>query len=147
MAAQPEPSEAESGIEAQPPPIEPETPRHPGEVLQPAALERLVRITGEDPGLLTALIETFASEVPRLLASARRGLQQRKADEVRRAAHTLKSNGATFGAMNLAELSRALEALARSGTLDGMADLIARIEAEFEAVKIALETLRERGGR
>jgi len=64
---------------------------------------------------------------------------------VRRAAHTLKSNGATFGATGFSELSRQLESLARPGTLEGTADLIARIEAEFERVRIALETVRERG--
>jgi HPt (histidine-containing phosphotransfer) domain-containing protein len=84
-------------------------------------------------------------DVPRLVNGARRGLQQGQADEVRRAAHTLKSNGATFGAMGFSELSRELEALASSGALEGAADLIARIEAEYERVRIALATVRERG--
>jgi PAS domain S-box-containing protein len=144
------PAPLASGTEyggSSPPPIEPEPPRRPvpAAVLQPAALERLLKITGDDPGLLTALIETFLSDVPRLLDGAKRGLQQGQVDEVRRAAHTLKSNGATFGAMTFSELSRALESLARSGTLEGMTDLIAGIEAEYEPVRIALETMRERG--
>jgi len=83
----------------------------------------------------------------RLVDSARRGLQQGQADEVRRAAHTLKSTGATFGATRFSELSRSLESLASSGTLDGAADLIRRVEAEYQAVRIALETVRERGRR
>src|SRR6266536_3095313 len=120
-------------------------PRSAG-VLHPAALERLVQTIGDDdPDLLAALIDTFLRDVPRLVDSARQGLQQGQADEVRRAAHTLKSNGATFGATGFSELSRQLESLARPGTLEGTADLIARIEAEFERVRIALETVRERG--
>ncbi len=34
-----------------------------------------------------------------------------------------------------------------SGTLDEAADLIPRIEAEYQAVRIALETVRERDRR
>jgi HPt (histidine-containing phosphotransfer) domain-containing protein len=85
--------------------------------------------------------------VQRLVDSARRGLQQGQAQEVRRAAHTLKSTGAAFGATRFSELSRSLESLAGSGTLDGAAGLIPRIEAEYQAVRIALETVRERGIR
>jgi signal transduction histidine kinase/CheY-like chemotaxis protein len=118
----------------------------PAGVLQPVALERLMEIIGDDdPTLLAALIDTFLRDAPRLVDDVRRGLQQGRVDEVRRAAHTLKSNGATFGAMSLSELSRALESLARSGTLEGTAELIARLEAEYERVRIALETVRERG--
>jgi HPt (histidine-containing phosphotransfer) domain-containing protein len=83
--------------------------------------------------------------VPRLVDGARRGLQQGQADEVRRAAHTLKSNGAAFGAMRFSELSRELESVARSGTVEGAAELIERVEAEYEGVRIALEAVRERG--
>jgi hypothetical protein len=40
-----------------------------------------------------------------------------------------------------------LESLASSGTLDGAADLLPRIDAEYQSVRIALETVRERGMR
>jgi len=119
-------------------------PRSAG-VLHPPALERLMQTIGDDRGILAALIDTFLDEVPRLVDAARQGLQQGQADEVRRAAHTLKSNGATFGATHLSELSRELEALARSGTLEGTTDLLARIEGEYESVRIALEAVRARG--
>jgi HPt (histidine-containing phosphotransfer) domain-containing protein len=113
-------------------------------VLHPPALERLLEIIGDDPDLLRALIDTFLRDVPRLIDDARRGLQQGQADEVRRAAHTLKSNGATFGATTFSELGRELESLARSGALEGAAELIERLEAEYESVRIALEAVRER---
>jgi HPt (histidine-containing phosphotransfer) domain-containing protein len=112
-------------------------------VLHPPALERLVETIGDDRSLLTALIDTFLHDAPRLVETARRGLEHGQTDEVRRAAHTLKSNGATFGATSLSELSRQLEALARSGILEAADELIARIDAEYERVRIALETVRE----
>jgi CheY-like chemotaxis protein/HPt (histidine-containing phosphotransfer) domain-containing protein len=114
-------------------------------VLDPPALERLVETIGDDRNLLTALIDTFVSDAPRLVEAARRGLEHGQTDEVRRAAHTLKANGATFGATSLSELSRQLEALARSGTLEGADELITQIDAEYQRVRIALETERERG--
>jgi PAS domain S-box-containing protein len=149
--APPAPAPArESGVGAQAPsPAQPEPQGQPlpAGVLHPPALERLLDTIGDDPDLLRALIDTFLGDVPRLIDGARRGLQQGQADEVRRAAHTLKSNGATFGATSLSELSRELEALARSGALEGAADLTARIEAEYERVRIALATVRERGSQ
>jgi CheY-like chemotaxis protein len=140
----------EPGVISRPP--APETPGQQGRasaagVLDSAALERLVKIIGDEPGPLAALIDTFHDDVQRLVDSARRGLQQGQAEEIRRAAHTLKSTGATFGATRFSELSRSLESLASSGTLDGAADLIHRVEAEYQAVRNALETVRERGRR
>jgi CheY-like chemotaxis protein/HPt (histidine-containing phosphotransfer) domain-containing protein len=138
--------ESGGGSQASSPEPEPQGPPLPAGVLHPAALERLMETIGDDdPDVLSALIDTFLSDVPRLVEGARRGLQQGQTDEVRRAAHTLKSNGATFGAMSLSELSRELESLARSGTVEGAAELIARVDAEYERVRIALEAVRERG--
>ena len=98
---------------------------------------------GDDRSLLTALIDTFLDDAPQLIQEARRGLEHGRTDEVRRSAHTLKSNGATFGATTFSELSRQLEALARSGVLEGADQLIARIDAEWGRVRIALETVRK----
>jgi CheY-like chemotaxis protein/HPt (histidine-containing phosphotransfer) domain-containing protein len=112
-------------------------------VLHRPALEHLLETIGDDRSLLTALIDTFLSDAPGLVEAARRGLEHGQTDEVRRAAHTLKSNGATFGATSLSELSRQLEALAKSGILEGADELIARIDAEYERVRMTLETVRE----
>ena len=146
IAPRPRAPAGESGEGAQvPPEREPQGQPAIAGVLHPPALERLMETIGDDRGLLTALIDTFLSGAPRLVEAARRGLEHGQMDEVRRAAHTLKSNGATFGATSLSELSRQLEALARSGILQGADELIARIDAEYEQVRIALETVGERG--
>jgi PAS domain S-box-containing protein len=133
-----------SGEGAQvPPEREPQGQPAIAGVLHPPGLERLMETIGGDRSLLTALVDTFLSDAPRLVEAARRGLEHGQTDEIRRAAHTLKSNGATFGATSFSELSRQLEALARSGSLEGADELIARIDAEYERVRIALETVRE----
>jgi HPt (histidine-containing phosphotransfer) domain-containing protein len=97
-------------------------------LLDPAALEGLREIGGDD--FVADLIETFLADAPPLLAA----LRGTDADEVRRAAHTLKSNGATFGATTFSELCRELEMLAKTGDLAGAPDLTARIEDEYALV-------------
>ncbi len=55
------------------------------------------------------LVATFADEAPLLVAELRAALEARAADRFRRAAHSLKSNGHTFGATRVAEAAKALE--------------------------------------
>ncbi len=61
-------------------------------------------------------------------------------DEVRRAAHTLKSNAATFGANELADRSSRLEAAARAGSLDDGPAQLEAIDDELARVHAALRT-------
>jgi two-component system sensor histidine kinase/response regulator len=70
--------------------------------------------------------------------AARHGLESGDADEVRRAAHTLRSNAATFGANELADRSSRLEAAARAGTLDDGLARVQAIDDELERVHAAL---------
>ena len=93
---------------------------------------------GGDDAFVAELIDQFVTDSPALVAAARRGLEAGDADEVRRAAHTLKSNAATFGANELADRSSRLEAAAKGGSLeDGPAQLEA-IEDELGRVHAAL---------
>lgn len=101
-------------------------------ILDPAALEGLREIGGEE--FLDDLVDTFLADAPPLLAA----LRGRDPDEVRRAAHTLKSNGATFGATRFSESCRELEALARDGNLGGAPELADRIDAEYALVEAEL---------
>jgi HPt (histidine-containing phosphotransfer) domain-containing protein len=64
---------------------------------------------------------------------------------VRRAAHSLKSNSASFGANRLAEAARDLEMIARNNTLEGAEAKFALIEEEFALlVPVLLERKNER---
>ncbi|MBA3737645.1 MAG: PAS domain S-box protein [Actinobacteria bacterium] len=100
-----------------------------------AVIGRLVASLGEQgPGSVAALIETFLGHVPDQIATFSTALEQREADVIRREAHTMKSNAATFGALRLAELCRELEAGVKAGTLDGASDLLDRIATELGRV-------------
>ncbi len=109
-------------------------------LLDDAALASLRELGGDD--FLVEVIDTFLADVPTLLATLHQALEAGDTAEVRRAAHTLKSNGATLGATEFADLCRALEQQARDARLNGAPALVARIEAERLSLERALEALR-----
>jgi PAS domain S-box-containing protein len=107
--------------------------------LEPGALESLRELGGDD--FVAEVVETFLADAPSLLASLRSALERGEEDELRRAAHTLKSNGQTFGAVGFADLCRELEERAKRGEVDGAGELADRIEREYAALETALGAL------
>jgi HPt (histidine-containing phosphotransfer) domain-containing protein len=106
-------------------------------------LERLRDTLGKQADiLLPTLVKSFIDDGTRLLNEASRALQQKNAQDLRRAAHTLKSNGATFGATMLSTVAKQLEQLGRGGQFEGAAELIERAGREFVKAKTELEKLR-----
>ena len=103
-----------------------------------AVLARLAESMGGDDAFVAELIEQFVTDSPALVEAARRGLEEGDADEVRRAAHTLKSNAATFGANELADRSSRLETDAKAGALDDGLERIQAIDDELGHVHAAL---------
>jgi PAS domain S-box-containing protein len=108
--------------------------------LDDGALQSLRDLGGAD--FLGEVIDAFLADAPELIATLRRSLDEQATEELRRAAHTLKSNGATLGAAEFAELCRELEQRAKSGELDGAAELVDRIEQEYGTLRDALTALR-----
>jgi CheY-like chemotaxis protein/HPt (histidine-containing phosphotransfer) domain-containing protein len=106
--------------------------------LDPTVLARLTESMGGDEAFVAELVDRFVADSPGLVAAARRGLESGDAPEVRRAAHTLKSNAATFGAYGLADHSRTLEEAAKAGALERAPAQLEAIEAELGRVHAAL---------
>jgi CheY-like chemotaxis protein/HPt (histidine-containing phosphotransfer) domain-containing protein len=106
------------------------------QVLDKAALDRLRATMGA--GFLDELLSTFMEDSQELVGTMRRALTEKDTDSFRRAAHSLRSNAASFGAMTLSTLAKDLEALARSGSLDGAASRVERLAGECERVARAL---------
>jgi PAS domain S-box-containing protein len=104
------------------------------------ALAGLRELGGD--AFLGEVIDAFLADAPELLATLRRALDEENGGELRRAAHTLKSNGATLGAATFAELCRTLEHQAKSGELDGASELVDRIGQEYVSLEEALVALR-----
>ncbi len=112
----------------------------PDDVLDHSALATLRELGGD--AFLAEVIETFLNDAPVLLAALRTSSEHGDTEELRRTAHTLKSNGQTFGAGRFSELCRELEERARSGALNGSAELVVRIEREYRALEEILVAVR-----
>ena len=83
------------------------------------------------------LVATFFEEAPQMLAELRAAQAAASADRFRRAAHSLKSNSQTFGAMRLGEMARDLEL----GGLAADTSPIDALQAEYSRVAAALKAL------
>ena len=109
--------------------------------LEPSALDALRELGGD--AFLGDLIDAFLAEAPGQMEALRSSLQRGDADELRRTAHTLKSNGATFGGATFAEACRELEERTKSGDLAGAPELVDRVDVEYARFERALVALRE----
>jgi len=108
--------------------------------LDDGALTNLRDLGGDE--FLDEVIDAFLADAPGLLATLRQSLEEQRPEELRRAAHTLKSNGATLGAEQFAELCRTLEQRAKAGELEGASELVDGIEQEYRPLEEALSALR-----
>ena len=111
-------------------------------VLDPSALARIEAIA-PNPAALARLVASFVDNGSALVAQLADAAGKGDAAALRRHAHTLKSNAASFGAVELSEECAALEARARAGDLAGADDAVVRIAREFDGARAALAA---RGG-
>jgi HPt (histidine-containing phosphotransfer) domain-containing protein len=114
--------------------------------LDAAAVGALYELLGDDREALEEIVEAFLDEAPTRLAELRRGVDGNDSALAGRAAHTLKSNGGTFGAVEFVSLCRRLEVAARADDLAGSADLLDAVDAQWTLVSTELTALRD-GGR
>lgn len=105
----------------------------PGGVIDGAAITNLEGMLGEEKErLMPVMIGEFIADARELQAAAERALGEGRRDELRRAAHTLKSTSATFGVRALSSRCRELETMAGKGDLDGAGTLIDKIRWELD---------------
>ena len=108
-----------------------------------AALNELFESVGGDGDFMDEIIEEFFQDTPRQMAIIQDSLASGDAEALRRAAHSLKSNSASFGARHLHKLCMELEDMGKAGELDGAADLAAEIEGEYKLVYRELVAYRK----
>ena len=107
--------------------------------IDPATFKALQDAAGAE--FVAELVDTFLEEAPGMLAQLDAALATRDAEGFRRAAHSLKSNGNTFGASELGARAKALEL----GGLDSAADRagLAGLREEYARVAAALKGMRD----
>lgn len=105
-----------------------------------AAFDSLKQMAGAD--FIGQLIDTFLEDAPKLIRELHTALKAEDAETFRRAAHSLKSNAASFGANRLSELARQLEMLGRENKLNDLDDRLRIMEDAYKSVAKELEGLR-----
>jgi len=131
----PGPSDANRILAEDRPPVDPREGRH-------TAVDRLLTMLGDDaPALFPGLVKDFLEDGARLLETVRRSLEDNRPEELRRAAHTLKSTALNFGAEDLARQCRQIEKHARSGDPNSARRHEAALDAEYQAVQAELEEM------
>ena len=109
--------------------------------LDSAVLAALRQLQGEgEPDIVQELAEAFQSETPPLLEAMHQAVLGLQPEQLRRAAHNLKGSSHNLGARRMAALSAELETLGKNGTVAGAAELVTRLEQEYQRVCRALAT-------
>ena len=108
--------------------------------LEAEALKNLRDLGGME--FVIEVVDVFLADAPALMTSLRSSLEREDTEEVRRAAHTLKSNGSTLGAMAFAELCRTVEQHAKDGRLNRVSQLVDQIDDEYRTLRETLASLR-----
>jgi two-component system sensor histidine kinase/response regulator len=110
-------------------------------IVDRAALDMLLESVGGDREFFAELLDSFLNDAPAQLAAMRTATVGGDAEALRRAAHSLKSNSATFGAMRLSQQCKRIEELARAGEWQGTPDRIENVAVEYEQVRTALGSM------
>ena len=104
-----------------------------------ATFRALQETAGAD--FVSELAGTFLEDAPRMLADLRSAHDAGDVERFRRAAHSLKSNGLTFGALPLAAQAKALELAGVAAVRAQGGDPLGALESEYARAAAALEAL------
>ncbi len=114
------------------------------EILDPTAVKRITNLVSNNPHFIVDLIDIFLEETPELMVKMHQAVDTGDGQSLLISSHTLKSNSADFGATELFSLCQRIEEMAKSGQLDGSAELVAQAEIKYEEVRNALKDLAKR---
>ncbi len=98
--------------------------------------DRLQREIGE----IDSLIALFVNEIPEKMLSIKKAISSDKVRDLEHAAHTLKSNCITFGAMVMADICYKLESMGSEGTTNGADGLFQMLEDQSRDVMTFLKS-------
>ena len=105
-----------------------------------ATFDELKQMSGAD--FINELIDTFLEDAPKIIDELKSALKANNADSFRRAAHSMKSNAATFGASQLAALAKELEMLGKENKLHETGDRLRALEEAYESASLELKELK-----
>jgi histidine phosphotransfer protein HptB len=111
----------------------------PGEI-DMTTFEELKQTSGAD--FISELIDTFLDDGPKLIGQMKAALKAKDAESFRRAAHSLKSNSATFGASHLSALAKELETIGKENKLGDAGSRLTALEENYQSIAKELQSLK-----
>jgi len=108
--------------------------------IDPATFDALKEMAGAE--FAHELADTFRAEAPAMLAELKRAYEAHDAQTFRRIAHSLKSNGSTFGARGFAAIAKELEQGGIAPVEAAAGAPLAELDSEYARVAAALEELK-----
>lgn len=116
------------------------------EIIDEATFSGLLDSLRGDVEFLSELVDAYLESSPALFGSMQQAVAAGKPPAVQRAAHSLKSGSASFGALGFAAQCKKLEDMGKMGALDSAAEQVAALEAAYTDVVTALQA-RVEGAR
>jgi PAS domain S-box-containing protein len=116
-----------------------------GQVVDFSVLSRFGEMTGSGSEAVRELVEIFSEETPQALQQLREDIERRHVQGISIAAMQLGRACQNFGAERMQNLCSSLQAAGKSGEFTVAAELVDRLEAEFEIVKTTLEEFAKSG--
>ena len=111
----------------------------------PAAIDRSLleefRSEMGDDELVAELIETFLVDSKARIAAIREASRRGDAAAASKDAHAVKGSAGHFGARQLARLCGELEHAGHDGNPQATTELVGRVVAEYERVRVALRSV------
>jgi CheY-like chemotaxis protein len=98
---------------------------------------------GIDDALLSELLSLFAASLPEVISQLKSALSDQDPERVRRLAHKIRGEAATFGFLELVGFLQEIEDLARQGALPDVSSLHAALTQKAQAVQRRLRDLQE----
>jgi HPt (histidine-containing phosphotransfer) domain-containing protein len=109
-------------------------------VIDKTTFDELKQMSGEE--FINELIDTFLEDAPKMIAEIKSAYASNNTDTFRRAAHSMKSNAATFGASQLSALAQELEMLGKENKLHETGDRLKSLDEAYESVRDELKELK-----
>ena len=113
------------------------------EILDQATFAGLLDSLGGDVDFLSELIEAYFASSPDLFASMRQAIATGEAPALQRAAHSLKTGSAGFGALAFAAQCKEMEDLGKARALAEAEAKYGALEAAYADVAAAMQAMVE----
>ena len=113
---------------------------NPLSIIDATTFNSLIDTVGDD--YIDELLHVDFEETKQLLVDLQKALEKQDVDAFRMVSHSIKSTSNSFGALQYGELAKELEFMGRAGNLEGAPGKVAELVSGYEAVRQALEGLR-----